>query len=92
MGKIIIIILNIALTNFDELQQYNFIWSFVFLVIFCIFIVYILLSSFMFIYIDSYRQVVLAEGHYNTKEQKESTNRKHITFLRWLLGWLPTST
>lgn len=80
------------MTNFDELEEYNFIWAFLFLMVFCIFIIYILLSSFMFIYIDSYRQVTFSEGHYNLKTNQVVNTRRHITFLRWLLGWLPSST
>lgn len=82
--------------NFDNLNYYNFIWSFVFVLIYTVFLVYILMSSFMIVFIDSYRRMIIQEGSHDSKsvrlhQQKDIEFKNFNSFLRWFLGWLPDS-
>jgi hypothetical protein len=54
-----VLFFQMGLLNFEWMRFYNVIWSFAYIIVYCLFIIYILLSSFMIIFIDSYRQVVL---------------------------------
>ena len=80
--------------NFEELNYYNFIWSFVFVLTYTIFLVYILQSSFMIVFIDSYRRMIIQEGSHDSDsirlhQQKDVEFKNFNSFLRWFLGWLP---
>ena len=47
------------------------------------------MSSFMIIFIDSYRRVIIKEGSLHQKIDKANEFKNFSTFLRWFLGWLP---
>lgn len=57
-----IFFLHMGLLNFEYMRYYNVYWSFGFVIIYTIFVIYILLSSFMTFFIDSYRRVTLQHG------------------------------
>jgi hypothetical protein len=61
-----LIISNIGLIDFDSLRSYSIIWSFIFMIVYCVFMVYILLSSFMIVFIDQYRRIIIQEGTLNS--------------------------
>ena len=46
-----------GLLNFESLKNYSMIWTFIYFIVYCVFIIYILMSSFMIIFIDSFRRV-----------------------------------
>ncbi|CDW84322.1 UNKNOWN [Stylonychia lemnae] len=79
----------LGLVDFDQLQSYSIIWSFLFIILYCIFIIYILLSSFMIIFIDSYRRIVIQEGSLTQDVVKQGETRTFSGFLKWFFGWLP---
>lgn len=57
-----VLFFQMGLLNFEWMRFYNVIWSFSYIIIYCLFLIYILMSSFMIIFIDSYRRVVLQYG------------------------------
>ena len=85
--------LSSGLIDFDSLRSYSIIWSFIFMIVYCVFMVYILLSSFMIVFIDQYRRIIIQEGTLNSsvraKRREEIEISSFPTFLRWFLGWLP---
>jgi hypothetical protein len=54
-----ILLLSMGQLEFDELSKNNFVWSYLFIVVYYIFIIYLLLNAFFVIYIDSYRRILL---------------------------------
>ena len=57
-----ILFLHMGLLNFEYMRYYNVYWAFAFVLIYTIFIIYIMMSSFMTFFIDSYRRVTLQHG------------------------------
>lgn len=91
-----IFFLHMGLLNFEFMRYYNVVWSFGFVIIYTIFVIYILLSSFMTFFIDSYRRVTLQHGQplqelnrWQGVHQKHDHFRSRYRFLRWFFGWLP---
>jgi hypothetical protein len=83
-----------GLLNFEWMRFYNMMWSFAYIIIYCLCIIYILMSSFMIIFIDSYRRVVLQYGSpMQTLEHGPHYEYNHFKnwtmFFRWFFGWLP---
>ena len=91
-----IFFLHMGLLNFEFMRYYNVVWSFGFVIIYSIFVIYILLSSFMTFFIDSYRRVTLQHGQplqelnrWQGVHWKHDHFRSRYSFLRWFFGWLP---
>jgi hypothetical protein len=86
-----VLFIHMGLINFDWMQFYNLPWSLAFIIVYCLFVVYILMSTFMVFFIDSYRRVTLQYGlPYGTKivdSQRYVQNKKD--FLRWFFAWAP---
>jgi hypothetical protein len=85
------------------MRYYNVYWSFAYIIIYCLFIIYILMSSFMIIFVDSYRRVSIQYGspiQVITSQARNGSNphedHNHFknwrSFLRWFFGWLPEDT
>ena len=47
----------LGILNFEFMKFYSLYWSFAYIITYCVIIVYILMSSFMMIFIDSFRRV-----------------------------------
>lgn len=87
-----VVFLSMGLVNFEGLRKYNFVWSYLYFVIYSIFIIYILISGFMIIYIDTYRRIIILNGA--GKDQQQEGSQDHVSsvrgFLMWFFGWLPS--
>ena len=81
--------MTIGQTNFSEMEHYNFIWSYIFISIFYLCVIYVLISAFMTIYVDSFRRVNILEGPPEEEKGDTDENKWH-TFLKWFLEWLPS--
>ena len=57
-----VLFMRMGLVYFDNLKRYNFLMSYLFFIIYVFFITYILISSFMIIYIDSFRKIIISQG------------------------------
>ena len=57
-----VVFLQMGLVEFEDLRYYSVVWSFLYVIVYCVFIIYILLSSFMIIFIDSFRRISIQEG------------------------------
>ena len=54
-----IIFIHMGLLNYDWMQYYSPLWSISFILLYTLVIIFILMSSFILFFIDSYRRVVL---------------------------------
>lgn len=62
MGTEIQINHSVGLLDFERLRVYNMIWSFIYMIVYMLVIVYFLSSAFIMIFADSYRRATLHHG------------------------------
>jgi len=85
------LLLSIATVGYEELVKHQFVWTFLFMVMVSMMLIYVIMSAFLFIFIDSFRIVVLQQGQYYQRIQSENKKKpkRYIEFLQWFFAWMP---
>lgn len=88
-----VLFFQMGLLDFETMREVNMVWSFVYIIIYCLFVIYLLMSSFMLIFVDSYRRLVIQYGSLMQPVHGPHLKHSHFTnrtrFFRWFFGWLP---
>jgi len=82
-----VVFLQMGHTQFELLSDHNFIWAFIFIASYFLLVLYILLSAFMVVYIDSFRRTCIMEGAIDQDVPGEINNWRE--FVKWILDSLP---
>lgn len=84
-------------TDMFSLMKVYEVWSILYMTIFFLIMIYLIISTFIAIYADSYRLTILAEGYPDDSENQKddwsisALKIKFKKFLIWTVGWLPST-